>query len=645
MTFVTSWHMCGYGCPGYVLGHEIDISRLERMESRYGYKFGGRDKMSNRKTIRYICFALILSAISSAAEAEDFTDAIHAYLQHRVEAEKRDIGIVVGIVDEHGNRIVSCGKLDNGTDQEVNGDTVFEIGSVTKTFTALLLQDMVEHGEMKLDDPVAKYLPKSVKMPTRNGKDITLLQLATHTSGLPTASVTWIPERADNPRADYTIERMYDFVSGYKLTRDPGAKYEYSTVGIALLGQAIALKAGKDYESLVVERICRPLKMDSTQITLTGELKDRFAAGHNYSGYAVPGSYWGALTAGAALRSTANDMLKFMSANLDLSPSGLTPLMEKTHVAHFQAHLDTDTGLDTDIALAWMITREVDGTRIIQHGGLTDGFIAFVCFDNTRRRGVVVLSNSQDFEIPPIGKFLLESEWQSDRRPTEAKVSSLVYDSCVGRYQQRHMVGTPSQPVIGIRREKDRLFARATGSKSWPVDVLLPPVAVELLPESENRFFERLSGRPVTFARDARGKVTGLTVQYLGKAISYDKISDAPPKALEPPKPHIAVRLDSKLLDDCVGRYEFAPNAAYATGMNLTIRREGGRLIGQERGEGEKVLRGAFDIYSESETSFFIKINGAQLTFIKNDKGEVTAVIQHTKGQADAEAKRLSGRP
>jgi CubicO group peptidase (beta-lactamase class C family) len=94
--------------------------------------------------------------------------------------KKRDVGIVVGIVDEHGSSVVSCGKLDNDNDKEVNGDTLFEIGSVTKTFTGLLLQDMIERGEMKLDDPVAKYLPKLVKMPTRNGKEITLLQLATH---------------------------------------------------------------------------------------------------------------------------------------------------------------------------------------------------------------------------------------------------------------------------------------------------------------------------------------------------------------------------------------------------------------------------------------------------------------------------------
>ena len=93
--------------------------------------------------------------------------------------------MVIGIVDEHGSQVFAAGKLDNGTDQEVNGDTLFEIGSATKTFTVLLLPDMVERGQMKLDDPVAKYLPASVKMPTHGGKEITLLDLATHTSALP----------------------------------------------------------------------------------------------------------------------------------------------------------------------------------------------------------------------------------------------------------------------------------------------------------------------------------------------------------------------------------------------------------------------------------------------------------------------------
>ena len=237
---------------------------------------------------RVLCFTILLTAFPFRASAEEFTNAIHAFLQHRIEVEKRDVGIVVGIVDENGSSIVSYGKMDNGTDQDVNGDTLFEIGSVTKTFTGLLLQDMIERGEMKLDDPVAKYLPASVKMPTHNGKEITLLQLATHTSGLPKMPDNFDPRRADNLAADYTIEKLYAFLSDYKLTRDPGAKFEYSNLGMGLLGHVITLKAGMNYESLVVERICKPLKMNSTRITLTPELKSCFTTGHNEFGYSVP---------------------------------------------------------------------------------------------------------------------------------------------------------------------------------------------------------------------------------------------------------------------------------------------------------------------------------------------------------------------
>src|SRR5712671_2870643 len=228
---------------------------------------------------RGIPLTMLLLAFSCHASAEDFTDAIHAYLERSVDAEKMVGGVVVGIVDEHGASVISYGKLDNGTDQDVNGDTLFEIGSDTKTFTALLLQDMIERGDMKLDDPVGKYLPERVKMPTRNRKEITLRELATHTSGLPSMPDNFDPKRADNPYADYTVEKLYAFLSDYKLTRDPGAESEYSNLGMGLLGQAIALKAGTNFESLVVDRICRPLKMDSTRITLTPELNSRFAVG------------------------------------------------------------------------------------------------------------------------------------------------------------------------------------------------------------------------------------------------------------------------------------------------------------------------------------------------------------------------------
>jgi hypothetical protein len=120
---------------------------------------------------------------------------------------------------------------------------------------------------------------------------------------------------------------------------------------------------------------------------------------------------------------------------------------------------------------------------------------------------------------------------------------------------------------------------------------------------------------------------------------AYEKISDQPPTALEPPKPRVAIKLDTRLLDACVGHYEFAPDAVFPGGMKLTIWRQGDQLVGQAWGK--NVLQGAFDMFPESETNFFLKINGVQLTFIKNDKGEVTAVIHHGAGLPDCEGKKL----
>jgi CubicO group peptidase (beta-lactamase class C family) len=673
-----------------------------------------------KTAVRVICFAMLLSAFPFCARAEDFTNAIHAYLQSCVETHKVNAGIVVGIVDEHGSRVVSHGKLDNGTDQDVNGDTLFEIASVTKTFTALLLQDMIERGEMKLDDPVAKYLPKSVKMPARNGKEITLIQLATHASGLPRFPDNGlITPQGEVNSADYTIEKLYDFLSGYKLARDPGAKFDYSDLGMGLLGDVIALKAGTDYESLVVDRICRPLEMDSTRITLTPELKSRFATGHNQLGYVAPNLDCGVLMAAGGLRSTVNDMLKYVSANLGLTRSTLTPLMEKTHTIHFQS--DTPSGyVNTggSIGLAWFVVFDPQGRKIVRHGGASGGYKTFVGFDLTRRRGVVVLSNSQDsFGIEPLGMLLLQSEWQSERRPKETKISSQAYDSLVGQYQLspdfalgmfavRQFLGSASKaiiyipagfclavilvllwragsfrkrllilgcavlvsgflaalialvlshrfcaifnPSIIIRREGDRIFTRYTRQFSPEANKLLPPfptpvylwsvTSIELLPESETRFFNRLTGMPMTFSRDARGKVTGLTAHATGAEFSFAKISDQPPKVPEPPKPHVAIKLDTKLLDDVVGQYGFAPSDALPYGAKMTVWREGDQWV--RLAWGANAIQGAVNLYPETETNFFVKSYGAELTFIKNDKEEVTAVIHHMTGFPDSEGKK-----
>ncbi|MGA8399045.1 MAG: serine hydrolase [Stellaceae bacterium] len=147
---------------------------------------------------------------------------------------------------------------------------MFEIASITKVLSALILADMVERGEVAMVDPVAKYLPTSVKVPEYQGKPITLIDLATYTSGLPI-----MPDNFTGP--DYTIDQFYAFLSGYTLKNPPGTHYEYANAGFGLLGHAMARRTGRSYEALLVERICDPLGLRSTRIIPTADMQSRLA--------------------------------------------------------------------------------------------------------------------------------------------------------------------------------------------------------------------------------------------------------------------------------------------------------------------------------------------------------------------------------
>jgi serine-type D-Ala-D-Ala carboxypeptidase/endopeptidase len=240
----------------------------------------------------YIATAVLLVAGTVAQSMPNSPvpsdDEIRKILIERIDTFHQGVGIVVGVVDAHGRRIITYGKLENGDPCPLNGDTISEIGSVTKVFTSLLLADMVQRGEVALADPVAKYLPPEVKMPERGGRQITLVVLSTHTSGLPRGPSNFHTKDPTNPYADYTVEQLYQFLSTYQLTRDIGSQVEYSNLGAGLLGLALARRAGMDYEALVHSRITGPLGMTSTGITLTPEMKARMAVGHNAQVKSVP---------------------------------------------------------------------------------------------------------------------------------------------------------------------------------------------------------------------------------------------------------------------------------------------------------------------------------------------------------------------
>ncbi len=354
-----------------------------------------------------LSFLIVPGAALSQASSFDGA-AIQEFLHRNFDG--KDSGMVIGIVDEHGSQVFGAGKLDNGTDQDVNGDTLFEIGSITKTFTVLLLEDMVNRGEMNLDDPVEKYLPESVKVPSRNGKIITLLNLASQDSGLPHDASNMLQRDPNNIFADYTADNLYEFLSSYALTQDPGAAFRYSNAGIALLGNAIERKAGRDFESLVRDRICTPLHMDSTYVAVPPELKSRLATGHDERGNRHPGMIMQVITPAGGIRSTANDMLKYVSANIGLQSTALAPLMQKTHDIRHPESLDPIAGSRGATAMPWYNDRafQTPDMDFRGHAGGTHGFSAFVGFDLKGRRGVVVLASKKS-RSPSIGWRVLQN--------------------------------------------------------------------------------------------------------------------------------------------------------------------------------------------------------------------------------------------
>jgi CubicO group peptidase (beta-lactamase class C family) len=464
--------------------------------------------MKRRLTLFWLFLLVAAQAVAQTTPASGSapSDAeIKTILADRIDTAKKSVGMVVGVIGAQGSHAVGYGKMSAGDPRTPDGDTVYEIGSVTKVFTSLLLADMVQKGEVKLDDPVSKYLPATVKVPERGGKKITLLDLATQSSGLPRMPSNFKPKDPSNPYADYTPAQMYEFISGYELTRDPGTKYEYSNLGVGLLGHALTLRAGKDYETLVRERILKPLKMNNTAVTFTPAMKAHLAPGHDAQ--LAPTANWDitTLSGAGAIRSTANDMLKFLSAWIGYTQSPLAAAM-KTQLA---TRRPTGTP-HLEIALGWHILSNFD-REIIWHNGGTGGYHSFVAFDPKTRTGVVVLSNSAN-DIDDIGLHLMEPQYAlvkiaPPREHKEVAVDPKTFDSLAGKYQ------LAPGAVLSIFRQEDKLFTQLTGQ---------PPF--QIFPESETEYFLKVVDAQLTFVKGADGKVTQVVLHQNGRDLPANKV-------------------------------------------------------------------------------------------------------------------------
>ena len=427
---------------------------------------------------------------------------IQALIQSRVD-DKGAIGIVVGVMEADGStRIFAAGEA--GIDARPLGDSsVFEIGSITKVFTATLLADMVAKGEVAYGDPVARFLPKDeVTMPTWDGKEITLLDLATHRSALPRMPNNFAPADASNPYADYTVAQMYEFLSNHELRRDIGAEAEYSNLGVGLLGHVLARVSGTTYEELVRERILDPLGMSNTAIALTDHMRQWLVKGHDQAGNVTSNWDVATLEGAGGLRSDMNDMLKFIAANT--GPAG-SPLEEAMRDSH---DVRNSLGGNMEIGLNWIIMTGGDET-VIWHNGGTGGYHSFAGFDPDKGVGAVVLTNSSH-DTDDIGLHLLNSTLPLREPPierAEVTVPAETLETYVGDYQ------LATDFILTITVNDGTIWAQATGQPN-----------IQIYPESETEFFYTVVDAQITFEVEDSGDVSGLVLHQGGANMLAPKL-------------------------------------------------------------------------------------------------------------------------
>jgi CubicO group peptidase (beta-lactamase class C family) len=476
-------------------------------------------QISRREALR-LAAALAVVAITIPAAAQQAgndwrlpsDDEIRGLIAAR-NAPRQGQGVVIGILGPEGERIVAGGT---GVGAGFDSTTVFEIGSITKVFTALLLADMANKGEVSLDDPAAKYLPADHRMPERGGRPITLTDLATHRSGLPRmADDMWSLRHPDGEFADYTEERLLAFLDRHQLTREPGAQFEYSNLGMGLVGYLLARVARSDYETLVRTRITGPLRMNDTMITLPPSHAARLAKPFDAYMRPVKPMDMAALAGAGAIRSTAADMLIFARALLNPT-SPVAPAL-KTALS-----VRTPSENRFEQALGWVV-RRLPGRELLMHNGQSLGFSSMLILEPAKGRAVVVLVNSaaepgpEDLAFNIVGGQRVQPTPAVPPAPTpfvpptETSLPVAELDKVAGRYDFGGF-------VVAITRDGEYLYAQAQREGVPGVPRL------QILPEAPLAFFWKALDAQIRFTTDASGMVTGAVLtqgrQMVGRRVA-----------------------------------------------------------------------------------------------------------------------------
>jgi CubicO group peptidase (beta-lactamase class C family) len=450
-------------------------------------------------TVATIALALLSAAgrasaqQSPAGEAPLSGEKIRAILAERIDRDRESVGMVVGVISPQGRRIVSHGAFGLADKRLPGGDTIFGIASVSKAFTGLLLADAIRRKEVKLTDPAALYLPKEIRLPERNGRKITLIDLATHTSGLPHDLPPELRTVALAKPAREARSVMYEYLSNWTLPTDIGTTWSYSNLEYGLIGIALEQRTGLSYDMMLRTRILDPLHMDDTAISLSPAQWERRA--HPHTADLKPAPEWSKPWSISVLQSTASDMLTFLGAAMGLTKTPLAPAFADMLAVRRPAPL-----INADQAIGWYV-HPLNGRPIIGHSGSGGGFGATALYDPATSTGVVLLANAESLWEDVAGHILRPSLPLATKKPALV-LADAVLDAHAGRYVD------PTGAAWTVVREPAGLLLH------HPQGYLVP-----LTPESETHFsvqgFPTLS---VDFNRSA-GKSASLTWTLGGEKI------------------------------------------------------------------------------------------------------------------------------
>jgi D-alanyl-D-alanine-carboxypeptidase/D-alanyl-D-alanine-endopeptidase len=355
-----------------------------------------------RCLLGWLALVIAIAAVPpprAVADAE-LKNRVDALAQPLVDGGKV-VGLAVGVIRGGETHIFSYGRHVQGGEMKITGDTIFEIGSLTQAFTGLLLADMAERGLVRLDQPVQDLLPRTVAVPKHGDRPITLLDLVTNTSGLPKRPDNLDSWNRMNPYAGYSVGQLYEYLSRQSLAAEPGAKLEFSYLGMGLLGHALALRAGMSYEALLKMRIAAPLGLKDTTVTLDEAQQKRFAQGYNARVRPTADRDDPILTGAGAIRSSMNDVLRFIRANIEPAGTRFETALLASQVPRFEKP-DMPRA-----ATSWVFVDTGSEDGLARIGG-TGGFRNYAVFNPKLKIGVVVLANTASDEIYGLGNQVVK---------------------------------------------------------------------------------------------------------------------------------------------------------------------------------------------------------------------------------------------